>query len=174
MDWKEKAGNGPAAIVTGGISLLWLVERIIGLAGIPDDFATWLRAMNLIPTPLAMFALGAFTLFLWARWSASYGGRLSPKQNRIIGELAAYAGGNIGITAERCAKIWTANPRKLSAIADQVQRNIKSGVLEAEPYPGIEYGVISIRNFTEFLINKSVLDRSSVLKHAPLRTAVTN
>lgn len=57
MDWKR--------ITSSAISALWLVERIIGLAGLPDDFSGWRELMYHIPNEIGIAALAVFmTLML--------------------------------------------------------------------------------------------------------------
>ncbi len=49
---------------TGVYSVLtafWLVERVVGLAGIPDDWDTWTDLVVMVPDPIGWLALGAFS-----------------------------------------------------------------------------------------------------------------
>lgn len=55
---------------TGPLAAFWAVERIIGLAGLPDDFRTLVNAVGMIPDWVGGSALAAFCIFSWqSEWA---------------------------------------------------------------------------------------------------------
>ena len=58
-------------ILTGAISAFWTGVRILGVAGLPDDFQTVLRVIDMIPAwfdLLGVASLTAFCIFSWQAW----------------------------------------------------------------------------------------------------------
>ncbi len=57
--WKWKQ------ILSGGVATFWVVARVIGLAGLPDDFQTLMDVIFMIPDWIGASALTAFCIFSW-------------------------------------------------------------------------------------------------------------
>ena len=53
----ERARN--TGIIWSVLTVFWLVERVIGLAGLPDDTLAWLDIVAIVPDPIGWLALGA-------------------------------------------------------------------------------------------------------------------
>jgi len=58
-----------------------MAERIIGLAGIPDNLQDVFKVLNMIPDWLGGSALGIFLVLSWQRW----GGRLKAVVRDVLG-----------------------------------------------------------------------------------------
>ena len=73
MAWTKNSRYAKFSTVISGLpSLLWAAEKLIGLAGLPDDADNWLKVLksitSMIPDPLGWMSLGATCVFLlwWA------------------------------------------------------------------------------------------------------------
>ena len=45
-------------------------ERIVGLAGLPDDLAAWQKFLNMIPDEIFGAAIALTAVFAWQRWGS--------------------------------------------------------------------------------------------------------
>ena len=52
-------------LVTGTLAVFWPIERLIGLAGLPDDFRRVVDTIPMIPDWVGLPALTAFIIFSW-------------------------------------------------------------------------------------------------------------
>ena len=50
--------------IYSALSAFWFVERMVGLAGLPDDWRKWRDFVTMVPDPIGWMALGAFTVLM--------------------------------------------------------------------------------------------------------------
>ena len=65
-------------ILNGGVGWLWTAERLIGLAGLPDDTLKIVEILGMIPDWIGLPALTLFCVFTWqSEWRVRQWERVS-------------------------------------------------------------------------------------------------
>jgi len=68
MRTKTKFANRGHGVTYAVAGSFWPVERVIGLAGVPDNLSSWWSVIMNITPIISIIGLTLFSVFLWARY----------------------------------------------------------------------------------------------------------